>query len=361
MFIKSIEITNFRNLNSGSAELSPAINIFYGNNGSGKTNVLEAIFVLCLGRSHRAATEAVMVNRDSEYYRIEGEVQLDGSPQQLAVAYQRGGRKQVSLDRVPIKLSELYENLCAVSAGPEDSDIIAGSPSVRRTFVDIYLSQFSRTYLSDLTNYYKVLSQKNAALKSEIDPDPFNQLLVEYGASIMVARAKFLASLAALTVDYYRKISGGCAIGIEYRPSVAVEPGSAVEEVRRRFTEKLASRGEQEQILKASVVGPHRDEVYFEINELPARTHGSQGEWRTAAVSLKLAVYHLLKKERGTEPILLLDEIFAELDQQRAQALIEAFEGFGQVCLTTALDPPDSLRQGSRSFRIEDGAIVGSD
>ncbi len=362
MYVKSINITNFRNLEAVTSELSQGVNIFYGNNGSGKTNLLEAIFVLCLGRSHRSASETVMINRDTDFYRIEGEVVNDGRAQQLAVAYQRGGRKRVMMDRVPIRLSELYDNVCAVSAGPEDSEIIAGSPSVRRTFLDIYLSQFSRTYLDNLTNYHKVLAQKNAALKNEMDPAPFNELLVDFGSAVILARGNFLDSIAEMAVNYYRKISGGSDLAIEYRPSVQIATDSFVlEEIDRLFREKLTQRREQEQIMKSSLVGPHRDEVYFAVNDLPARTHGSQGELRTAAIALKLAVYHLLKRQRKTEPILLLDEIFAELDRHRAEALIDSFEGFGQVCLTTAQQPPDLLRRDSRNFRIDNGNIAEID
>lgn len=360
MYIKLLKITNFRNFNELETYLAPGVNIFFGQNGSGKTNILEALFVLCLGRSHRGASETVMINTNSDFYRVEGHVFAQEREHEVAIACGQGGRKRVSLDKVSIRLSELYETLCAVSAGPEDSTIISGSPSARRNFVDIYLSQFSNRYLRDLTDYQKVLAQKNAALKNDMDTSPFDELLVSYGAAVMLARGEFLNSVQHLATRYYTDISHGAVFKMEYSPSVTIEPDALdMDDIKTAFTNRLRQKMDRERAMRVALVGPHRDDITFVINGMPARTHGSQGEWRTAAVSLKLAVYHLLKEKRKTEPILLLDEIFAELDEERAEALIESFGSFGQVFLTTAVKPPETLRQSSRSYRVEAGTIAG--
>lgn len=359
MYIKSISLQNFRNIETLTLELSPGVNVFYGDNGSGKTNLLEALFVLCLGRSHRAAAESVMIREGTDFYRLEGEISVDGRSLTLAVAYQVGARKKVSIDKVNIRLPELYANFALVAAGPEDSDILAGAPAIRRNFIDIYLSQYSGGYLSTLSAYQKALNQKNAALKKRMDPEPFNILLIQSGAVIMKQRTEYLAETRKLAGHYYKQISDGGTLELEYKPSVKVPKSvTAADEMAEIFRRSLDANSERERVMETSLIGPHRDDINFLINFLPARSHGSQGEWRTAAISLKLAVYHLLRKKRGFNPILLLDEIFAELDKHRSEALMEAFKDFKQLFLTTAVEPPDFLREGSRSYRIADGQVT---
>lgn len=334
------------------------MNILYGRNGAGKTNLLEAIFVLCLGRSHRGAPESVMLRQEEEVYRVEGEIEESGTAYEVAVAYQRGGRKRITIDRIPIRTAELYENYCAVSVGPEDSEILSGSPSVRRNFLDVYLSQFSSEYLAHLADYHKTLAQKNACLKSDSDPAPFNILLVEIGAEVIKARSTFIGKVYLVAERYYDEISRGERLGVMYQPSVPVNRGTTdIAEISQRFQTALRQNEEREKVMKTALVGPHRDDILFQIGDYPARTHGSQGEWRTAAIALKLAVYHLLKAKRKTQPVLLLDEIFAELDDQRSAGLMQTLGDFGQLFLTTAVDPPKSLRHGNRCFRIHKGTI----
>jgi len=359
MYIESINLQNFRNIESLSLKLNPGVNVFYGDNGSGKTNLLEALFVLCLGRSHRAAAESVMIREGCDFYRLEGQISVDGSSLMLAVAYQVGARKKVTIDKVTIRLPELYRNFALVAVGPEDSSILSGSPAVRRNFLDIYLSQHSDRYLANLSAYQKALNQKNAALKKKMDPDPFNALLTDAGAAIMKQRREYLADLGKMSASYYKQISDGGTFELEYKPSVRISKDTEnVQQIAEVYRRSLEANAERERIMETSLIGVHRDDIHFMINWLPARSHGSQGEWRTAAVSLKLAVYHLLKQTRGFHPVLLLDEIFAELDRGRSEALMLAFKDFKQLFLTTADQPPDFLREGSRSYRIADGRVT---
>jgi len=360
MYIKSIKISSFRNFISLTTDFYPRANVFFGQNGSGKTNLLEAIFVLCLGRSHRSASDVIIINRGANFYRIEGEIVKEGERvQSLSVAFEKGGRKKITLNKVPLKIAELYKNFSAVIVSPEDSNIISGPPSVRRTFIDIYLSQYSQDYLKMLVDYQKILSQKNAALKREIDPTPFSELLVEYGVSIMKKRIEFLEEIKDAAFEYYHRISGGEDLYFQYKPSVNINNEvTSKDDIKEAFELSLSKNSEREKIVKTSLIGPHRDELYFSINNLPAREFGSQGEWRTAALSLKMAVYHLLREKRKLNPLLLLDEIFAELDQKRAEFLIQSFDNLGQLFLTTALKPPEFLKRDSRNYQIEKGKII---
>lgn len=359
MQIKNIDIANFRNLLSLQTDYSEGVNVFFGDNGSGKTNMLEAIFVLCLGRSHRSAPDTVLVNDESETYRISGIINDGESEAELAVAYQKNSRKKITLDKVSIKLSELYNSYSAVAASPEDSEILAGTPSVRRNFLDIYLSQYSRRYLQDLMDYQKILVQKNAALKNGYDFQPYNELIIETGSKIIKSRMEFISLTGEISYSYYSSIADGSKMKMEYRPSIMIEKEDTdIEAMKKSIDMALIANSEKEKIMERSLVGPHRDDIYFSINGYPARTHGSQGELRTAALSLKLAIYHLLSDIKESTPILLLDEIFAELDNKRCEKLIEGFSEFKQLFLTTAVDPPEFLKENSRNFKIDNGNII---
>jgi DNA replication and repair protein RecF len=357
MRIKRLKVSNFRNFSQLEVAFSAGANIFHGPNGSGKTNLLEAIFVLSLGRSHRGAQEAVLLKQGETVYRVSGVIGND-EEHEVAVAYQRGARKKITIDQVPVKIAELYERHCVVTLGPEDSAIVSGSPSTRRNFLDLYLSQSSPDYLDRLITYHKALAQKNACLKSELDPAPFNELLLDSGAAIMKHRSAFLNELQPAAAGYYADISGGGRFTLVYRPSVPMtaEPAT-VEQLKHAFRESLQENEARERVMKISLVGPHRDDVHLRIDDYPARTHGSQGEWRTAAIALKLAVYNLLAARRKSPPVLLLDEVFAELDQHRTEQLVNAIGKLGQLFLTTAVEPPAPWRQDSRRFKIINGAI----
>jgi len=362
MIISSIKISEFRNFTSLESNFTPGTNIFFGDNGSGKTNFLESLFVLCLGRSQLGVPDTILLKNDEEFYRLEGHVEKDGRGHEIAVAYQRGGRKKITIDGVTARPPELFDNFCAVSTGPEDSVILSGPPSTRRTFLDMYLSQLSRGYLSELTDYHKVLAQKNAALKNEMDPSPFEPQLINHGSRVVLKRIEFLTALRERTVEYYQEISAGESFELVYKPTLtngadAFSAQTELDEIEAQFSRCIDEQYEKERYLKTSIVGPHRDEIYFEIAGLPARQYGSQGQWRTAAISLKLAVYHLLKETRKASPVLLLDEIFAELDRRRTESLINAFGGFAQLFLTTAGEPPERLTADSRCYKIVKGAI----
>jgi len=358
VYIRSIEFSNFRNLTDAKLEFDHGTNVLHGNNGAGKTNLLEAIFTLCLSRSHRGARDQVLVKHGEEIYRVAGEIGERDGLHEVAVAYQKGGRKKITIDSIPARASELYENNCVVSVGPEDTEILSGSPSVRRNFLNVYLSQFSANYLSNLIDYQKALAHKNASLKAGTESEPFNELLVKYGAQIIKARLSFIEKLGILAGDHYAEISPNGRLHLIYQPSVSIVNGQVdVEGLEQSFRASLAKHREREKDLRSALVGPHRDELVFELGEFPARTHGSQGEWRTAAITLKVAVYLLLKEKRKLQPVLLLDEIFAELDKGRAEALMRSFSEFGQLFVTTLEEQPKLLLKAGKCFSINQGKV----
>ncbi len=356
MIVERAAVSNFRNFESLEVRFSPGVNVFFGANGSGKTNLLEALFVLCLGRSQRTAADAVLVRQGEEVYRIEGDINQDGRIRTIAVAYQKGGRKKITRDAIPIRIAELFETVCAVSSGPEDSDILSGGPSVRRTFLDIYLSQYSRAYLDILKDYHRVLAQKNAALKIQMDCSAYDELIIQYGAKIIRTRQEFIRLLREVASRHYASIANGEKLDIRYETCVPSDMADLAI-IEGGLAAALTKGAARERATCQAVIGPHRDELTISIGDYPARTHGSQGQWRTAAVSLKLAVYEMLREKRKLAPVLLLDEIFAELDIDRAHRLIDAFSGYNQLFLTTAVEPPEPLRRNGRRYRISRGNL----
>jgi DNA replication and repair protein RecF len=360
LFIDNLNLTSFRNFESCHLRFGSDVNVLYGKNGSGKTNILEAIFVLLLGRSPRGAVDMVMLKESADYYRIEGDINIDEKSHGFAIAHQKGGRKKITIDKVTSRTSDLFEKCAAVSAAPEDVDLLAGPPAKRREFINIYQSQVSAKYIADMSDYQKALAQKNAFLKQENNSGdtPYDDLLIKYGSIIMAARNNFLENIGKTAAMHYQKIAQGQTFTINYKPSVKFDIAkSNIDIIEKAFREKLNRYKEKEKIMQRALVGPHRDDVEFYIGDFPARTHGSQGELRTAAIALKLAVFDYLKKIRRETPILLLDEIFAELDENRKELLVELFGQFGQLFLTTASQVPQKLRETSRRFKIENGAV----
>lgn len=362
MQVRAIEVHSFRNFSSVTAQFSPGVNVFFGANGSGKTNLLEAIYCLCLGRSQRGLSDSVLLRDGTDVYRVSGTVEAAGRQSAVAVAYQRGGKRRITIDEVPVRPVELFERFCAVAAGPEDSAILSGAPSQRRLFLDLHLSQHSQTYLRELLAYQRALAQKNAALKSRMDATLFDEQLIEFGSAITVRRAVFVRQLRIEAAPFYRDISDGEPFDLQYAPEIEVDAEcDDLAVTRSAFAEQLERCRDRELAQKIAVVGPHRDDLTIQIGGLPARTHGSQGQWRTAAVSLKLAIYQMLREKRRMAPLLLLDEIFAELDERRTTALISGFGVVEQLFLTTALEPPRALSAQATRFRIENGEIISTE
>ncbi|MBI5267009.1 MAG: DNA replication/repair protein RecF [candidate division Zixibacteria bacterium] len=358
MQVRSVTITSFRNFEALTQQFAPGVNVFFGANGSGKTNLLEAIYALCLGRSQRGVADTVLLRDGAEVYRLAGELTTDSRSTHVAVAYQKGGRRKITIDEVPVRPAELFERFCAVAAGPEDSAILSGAPSQRRLFLDLHLSQHSQTYLKELVAYQRALAQKNAALKGRMDASLFDDQLIDYGSAITLRRAAFVRELREASRPYYRDISQGEAFDMQYSPELETDPEcDDIAIIKAAFVEQLERNRDREMYQKTAVVGPHRDDLAISIAGFPARTHGSQGQWRTAAVALKLAIYRMLTDKRRMAPLLVLDEIFAELDDYRTSALISGFSGFEQLFLTTAVEPPEPLRTNATRFKITAGRV----
>ncbi len=361
MIVRSIKLISFRNFESISCQFGDRANIFLGKNGAGKSNLLEGIFLLLLGRSPREAHDIVMLKEGAEFYRIEGEIGVDNRSHNISIAYQKGGKRRISIDKTASRSSELFGTCAVVSASPGDIEILSGPPVMRRTFINLHLSQASAIYLGALADYHKALAQKNAYLKQSnggLD-NPYDDLMAKYGAVVMLERKKFLEAISPRAGELYHGISEGEEFLIHYMPSVQIKEDSwDLKFMEEAILTKIRLSMDRERFLQTAMVGPHRDDIDLLIGGYPARTHGSQGELRTAAIALKLAVFEYLKKIRKAAPILLFDEIFAELDENRKQKLIDSFKEFGQIFLTTATDIPELAAANSCKYRIVNGSIA---
>jgi len=385
MHVSFIALTNFRNLHDPELTFDSGVNILTGLNGSGKTNILEAIATLCLGRSQRQnANDLALIKSNSGSYRITGVITSGEHERKLAVAFQPGRGKKIILNEQPAKVSSLFREFAVVSLAPEDSAIIYGPPGERRAYLDLHLSQASVSYLDDLSHYHRTLTQRNSHLKQFGTGDegtPFDEQLIDYGSRVTLARASFLKIVSQTAECIYQTLAPNSTLCCEYFPAALVSlnekrsrsAGTSRSDTRDEhtdvaemdiakisdaFTKRLEKRRLQETMRETTLVGPHRDEFDIIIDNFPARTHSSQGEWRCAAISLKLAAFAYLKDKCQSAPVLLLDEVFAELDEDRQSALVGALGEYEQLFLTTALRPPEALAENAVVFHVSGGRVV---
>lgn len=399
--IGRVRLRNFRNFEDLEVELPRGGVAVVGPNGSGKTNFLEAVYYLEIFRSFRGANDAELVRFGEDVFRIEADLEAGGETRRLAAAYRKTGReKKVEVDRREVdRFSDAIGTLGAVVFSLEDVEIVRGAPSGRRRFLDIHLSLVEPGYVAALQKYRSVLSQRNEALKEGPDEAmlaAWTDGLVRTGAEVMAARAGWIAGRADAFRRYHAEISGGPAATMTYEPSAGWPAGvaGAPEEARRRgagpgkpedgaaragerrptddpdawadrFRAALEESADRERRREVTVVGPHRDEVAFTgqvagDEERDLRTYGSGGQQRTASLALRLAEADSRRDRLGRDPVYLLDDVFAELDRDRAGSLIGLLdEGRdGQVVVTSPRPSDLGLRGGGLdTWTIRDGEL----
>jgi DNA replication and repair protein RecF len=413
VWVKSIQLTGFRNYDSESVALDSGLNLFLGRNAQGKTNLLEAVYVASAGRSYRASSDSELVRRGGTFYRIVADVQRRPTPVKLEVSYSTDGRKLVRLNGTErIRAAELSSFLNVVMFTPDDLALVKGSPSVRRRFLDMEISQVSPAYRQWTSTYAKVVSQRNALLKqakgrgmqsnsAAIDRllEVWDRQLVDTGSKITVRRREVVASLDELGRDAHQRITGeSSALSIRYLPSVPIAPedvgprsgsipragqsmfeGSAsrksppagdsavdkratVDWIADRYRARLKQMRRVELIRGVTMVGPHRDDIGFQLDGVDIATYGSQGQQRSAVLAVKLAEAHFIRAHTGEMPVLLLDDVLSELDERRRTNLLREVIGRTQV-LVTSVEPGcrDLMPEGARVFTIAAGEVTPDD
>lgn len=357
MIIKSLELLNYRNYETLQINFNEGINILYGDNAQGKTNVLESIYVCATTKSHRGSRDKEMIRFNQEDSHIRLYTERSGIEHKIDVHLKRNKTKGAAVDGLPIKKSsELMGMVNVVFFSPEDLAIIKNGPAERRRFIDMELCQLNKVYLHDISNYNRVVNQRNNLLRqvyyqesSKETLDVWDEQLVYYGSRVIEERKSFIEQLKDLILPIHKKLSGGKEIlDICYEPSVTV----------RDFKTQLLMRRDNDLKLKTTTIGPHRDDMGFYIGGINVRKYGSQGQQRTAALSLKLAEIDLVKLFIKDTPVLLLDDVLSELDSFRQNYLLESIRQVQTIITCTGLDEFINNRFNiDKIFKVKNGSI----
>lgn len=338
MYIKNIKIKDFRNYDELELEFNNKVNFILGQNAQGKTNLLESLYITSIGKSFRTGRDSEMIGFDKDFAKIYAEISRDGFDGSVEIIIDRSGKKFVKLDGVKIrKASELLKNVYIVIFSPEDLKIVKDEPEKRRKFIDRELCQIKPAYYDSLSNYKKVLLQRNTYLKeSIIEPsilDIWDMQLSRYGAQVMHRRNEFIEKLNYISSEIHGNITGGREnLKLKYSPNVEYIEDAYEQE--NYLYELLKKSFDNDLKQRTTTKGPHKDDLEFYIDGINARSFGSQGQQRTCALSLKLAEISIIEEETGEKPILLLDDVMSELDSVRQKFLVKSLEDI-QLFITT--------------------------
>lgn len=356
MRILQMELNRFRNYKQEHISFDDGVNIFFGNNGEGKTNILEAIYMLSLGRSFRTNKDKDMIELDSETCYVRAMVENNAREYKIEYRIDSRSKKAIKINGIPIsKITELLGIINVVIFSPEDLGLVKDGPKERRNFIDRELSQLRPRYYILLNNYYKSLLQRNNLLKSK-DPDEvlmdvYDHQLAANGLEIINYRREFIGKIAEIAKSNHSKISGQKEnLSVLYEQSIKVD---TVED----YLKELKESREKDIFRKTTTKGIHRDDLDIRINGIDLRSFGSQGQKRSAAISLKLSEIQLVKELKGEYPIVLLDDIFSELDIHRQQMLLESIK-HTQTFVTTAEDVAIDL--DAKKYKIKNGSVSES-
>lgn len=337
MNIRSIELKNFRNYENLEISFDEGTNILFGDNAQGKTNILEAAYMSGTTKSHKGSRDREIIRFGEEEAHLKTVVVRGGREYQIDMHLKKNRAKGIAIDKIPIKkASELFGILNIVFFSPEDLNIIKNGPAERRRFLDSELCQLDRIYLADLTNYNKILAQRNKLLKDMIyrpslsDTLPvWDMQLIETGKKIIRRRKQFVDELREIVSDIHYRISGGKEeLFLKYEPNI--------DDIF--FEDELSRAKEKDKKLCQTSVGPHRDDLLFSIGDVDIRKYGSQGQQRTSALSLKLSEIELVRKSISDTPVLLLDDVLSELDSSRQNYLLNNISDTQTIITCTGLD-----------------------
>lgn len=358
MIIKSLELTDYRNYESLNIEFDPGTNILFGDNAQGKTNILESIFVSATTKSHKGTKDKDIISFGKEEAHIKSIVEKEGIETKIDMHLRTSKSKFIALDGLKIKkAADLLGVLNVVFFAPEDLSIIKDGPGERRRFADMELCQLDNFYLYNLTNYNKLINQRNKLLK-DIYFNPglretlsiWDSQLISYGSKIIERRSAFAEQIGDILKEYHFKLSGGREnIEIKYEPDITIE----------NYKKAMDESREKDISAKVTLVGPHRDDFSFIVNGIDIRKFGSQGQQRTAALALKLSEIELVKKITKDKPVLLLDDVLSELDSNRQNYLLDCINDIQTIITCTGLDDfVNGNFKINKSFKVSNGEVV---
>ena len=358
MFIEKLALNNYRNYDNADITFSDGINILYGDNAQGKTNILEAVYMTATTKSHRSSKDKDIIRFGSDESHIRTELKKNDVSHRIDIHLRKSKSKGIAIDMIPIKRSaDLFGMINIILFSPEDLSIIKNGPAERRRFMDMELCQLNRIYYNNLSTYNKILNQRNNQLKEDMYGknqdilDVWDSQLIDYGLKIIKDRNNFIDMINEIIVDIHRVLTNGKEdLRLVYDKNVSED----------NFAIELCNRRDMDIRLMSTSVGPHRDDISFMINDIDVRKYGSQGQQRTVALSLKLAEIELVKKIINDNPILLLDDVMSELDSTRRDALLSSISNIQTIITCTGYD--DFIKERlsiDKIYKVEQGKILG--
>ena len=357
MIVKSLKLNQFRNYESLQLSFDKGTNLFYGNNAQGKTNILEAVYLCGTTKSHKGSKDREMIRFGEEEAHIRMAISRSQSAYEIDMHLKKNRPKGIAVNGVPIrKAAELLGIANFVFFSPEDLGIIKNGPAERRRFIDMELCQLDKLYLHELSNYNKVIIPRNKLLKEcsfnsqyEEMLDIWDMQLVKYGKKLIESRERFVEELGVIVAEIHRNLTGGREeLMVRYEKNVSAD----------EFERKLQTSRKRDLKVKMSMTGPHRDDLLFEVKGVDIRRFGSQGQQRTAALSLKLAEIELVKRAIKDTPVLLLDDVLSELDSSRQQYLLDSIHDIQTLITCTGIDDfIENKFQLNKVFHVADGVV----
>ena len=359
MYIKEIELKNFRNYDDLHLCFDKHVNFIIGNNAQGKTNLLEGIFMSSIGKSFRTSKDSEMIEFNKDFFKIKVNAQREYFQTEIEIVLKKDQGNFITVDGVNInKTSDLLEKIYIVIFSPEDLKIVKDDPEKRRKFIDRELCLIKPSYYDSLGNYKKVLIQRNSYLKEKtVDNsvlDIWDMQLAKYGAKIISMRDDFIKKINILSSRIHSSITQGKEnLIVEYDPNV--KPS---EKTEKNLYNELKNSVENDLRLRTTTKGPHRDDMQFFIDGINVRNFGSQGQQRTAALSLKLAELDLIKEETGENAILLLDDVMSELDSGRQEFLVKTLKDVQLFITSTEIaENLSSSAEKGKIYIVKEGLI----
>lgn len=360
MYIKYLNLLNFRNYDELSMELNKNINIVVGDNAQGKTNILESIYYCSIGKSHRTNKDKELIQWDKEQAYIRAYVSKERIDKKIEIKLLKEGKKAININTIKInKISELMGNLNVVMFSPEDLKIIKDSPSFRRKFLDIELCKINTNYYYNLVQYNKVLEERNALIKKYYDSnykimDVYDEQLSVYGSYIIKYRENYIKKLNEKGKIIHNDITSKSEnINFKYITSVK-NINNGKEEIKGLLLKNRKSDFER----KSTSIGPHRDDLYIDINGIDVRCYGSQGQQRTSILTIKFASVEIIRELIGEYPVLLLDDVLSELDEKRQKYILNSISNIQTVITGTGIQSIIGYIKGNATiFNIVSGKI----
>ena len=365
MNVTSLSFTGFRNLEDGVIEPCPGVNVLYGANAQGKTNLIEAIWLLSGNKSFRGAKDSEFIGFGKDHAVIKAGFFTEGRDQTARISYSAGKKEAFVNEIKQPSSSALLGKLCAVVFSPEHLSLVKGSPNERRSFIDGAICQIKPGFRDTLLEYNRTLKQRNALLKDipyhsglSDTLDAWDYRLSVLGASIVRTRIKYVTKLSECAENYHDGISNGKEkLAVSYSSGIPDEHCGDLDSARKYMISYLAAHKKEDISAGSTGFGPHRDDIDIRINDMSVRMYGSQGQQRSCVLSMKIAEEELIKIAVSEEPIVLLDDVLSELDPMRQEFLLN--ELHERQVFITCCEPSSAERlRSGRAFRIESGRIA---